>query len=258
MFIVSIDVDAGSRKLGLINKGKNDANVHKYFSEYRVGEVEESTVPMLVETFDRVEIPVTFAVRGQLTEVNGSVLEMLLDSTVKHDIGAHGYYHTEFTGLSSVEAEKELAMISTGLKKYGIVPRSFVFPRNKVAHLDLLARHGYKCYRGYGNFLKDCMYIEKTGKLYNIHPSLYLEKGARLTYLKGILDACVAKKLPFHAWFHPWSFGETKECVQKIINKVFIPFFSYAQVKRKSNLLDFETMYSAALKVENMKNDTAS
>lgn len=161
MFTVSVDVDAGSRKLGIMNKGKNDLNVNKYISEHRIGLIEENVLPILVKTFDDFDLPVTFAVRGQLTEVKESVLEVLLRSAVKHDIGAHGYYHRQFTNLSYNEAEKELNMISIGLKKYGIVPKSFVFPRNRVAYLNLLERHGYKCYRGYGDFMKDCMYIEK-------------------------------------------------------------------------------------------------
>lgn len=76
--------------------------------------------------------------------------------------------------------------------------------------------------------------------------------------MKGILDVSVAKKLPFHAWFHPWSFGETEEAAQRIINKVLTPFFNYAKRKEKSNELSFETMLSAALKVENMKNSAVS
>ena len=41
MFIISIDVDVGSRELGVINKGKNDENVSKHMGEYRVGEIDE-------------------------------------------------------------------------------------------------------------------------------------------------------------------------------------------------------------------------
>jgi peptidoglycan/xylan/chitin deacetylase (PgdA/CDA1 family) len=252
MFIVSIDVDVGSKELGVINKGENDLNVNECKSEYRIGAIEENVLPMLVETFDNFEIPVTFAVRGQLTEVNGSVLEVLLRSAVKHDIGAHGYYHKKFTDLSHGEAEEELNMISAGLKKYGVVPRSFVFPANRVAHLDVLGTHGYKCYRGDGGgFRKDSMYIEKSSAgLCNIHPSLYLDQSIKLASLKGILDVSIAKKLPFHVWFHPWSFGETKKDLQRIMKKTFVPLFSYAKRKERSGEMSFETMFSAALTVE--------
>jgi len=252
MFIISIDVDVGSRELGVINRGKNDANVHRHLTEYRVGEIDELALPLFVETFNDFEIPVTFAIRGQLTEVNGSVLELLVKSSVKHDIGAHGYYHKEFTNLSRNQAENELNMISSGMKKFGISPRSFVFPKNSVAHLDLLERYGYKCYRSYGGFMNDCMYIEKQGQLYNIHPSLYIDQGTSFTFLKKILDISIAKKLPFHIWFHLWNFGETKESVQRTINKVFIPLFKHTKKKEKSGMLTFETMLSATEKVEMM------
>lgn len=255
MFIISIDVDVGSRELGIMNRGKNDANVNKRISEYRVGELEEMALPSFVETFNDFEIPVTFAIRGQLTEVNGSILELLLKSSVKHDIGAHGYYHREFTNLSRNEAENEFNMISAGMNKFGIVPRSFVFPKNSVAHLDLLEKYGYKCYRSYGDFMNDCMYIEKQGRLYNIHPSLYIDQGASFTFLKKILDISIAKRLPFHIWFHLWNFGETKESIQRTINKVFIPLFKYAEKKKKSGMLTLETMLSATEKVEMMFSD---
>jgi peptidoglycan/xylan/chitin deacetylase (PgdA/CDA1 family) len=252
MLIISIDVDVGSRELGVINKGKNDANVHSYFSECRVGEIDERAFPLFVSTFDDFEIPVTFAMRGQLTELNYSGLELLLESSVKHDIGAHGYYHRRFTNLSHNEAENELNMISTGMKKFGIIPRSFVFPRGSVAHLNLLEKYGYLCYRGYGDFKSDRMYIEKQGQIYNVHPSLCLDQGTRPFFLKKILDISISRKLPFHVWFNLWNFGETKEEMQKLIKKVFVPLFNYAKGRERSGEVSFETMVSVVEKVEKL------
>lgn len=250
ILIISVDVDVGSRELGVINRGKNDANVNRHISEYRVGKIEEAALPLFVEIFDCFEVPVTFAVRGQLTEVNNSVIPLLLKSSVKHDIGTHGYYHRKFTNLSRNEAKNELNMISFGMKKFGIVPKSFVFPVNSVAHLDLLQKYGYKCYRGYGDFMKDCMYIEKYGRLYNIHPSLYIDRHTQFTFLKKILDISTTKKLPLHIWFHLWNFGETKGSIHRTIDKVFYPLLKYAKKKEESGSLDVETMLSATEKVK--------
>jgi len=250
MFILSIDVDVGSRELGVLNKGKNDENIVKHMSEYRVGEIDEVAFHLFFDTFNDFEIPVTFAIRGQLTEVNDSILEVLLRSSVGHDIGAHGYYHREFSNLSRNEAENELNLISEGMKKFGVIPRSFVYPRGGVAHIDLLEKYGYKCYRGVGNFMDDCMYIEKQGQLYNVHPSLYLDQSVSSIFLKKILDLAIAKKLPFHIWFHLWNFGETKESIQRTVNKVFFPLLKYVGKKERSGLLDVETMLSATAKVE--------
>lgn len=250
MFIVSIDVDVGSRKLGVINKGKNDQNIVQHMSEYRIGQIDEIAFPSFLETFNEFEIPVTFAIRGQLTEVNDSVLELLLKSPLKHDIGAHGYYHRKFTNLTQDEAENELNLVSESMKKLGITPRSFVFPAGRVAHLNLLEKHGYECYRSVGNFTKDCMNIEKQGRLYHVHPSLYLDQSMNSVLLEKILDLAIAKKLPFHIWFHLWNFGETKRSVQKTVDKVFSPLLKYVESKARSGLLDVETMLSATEKVK--------
>jgi peptidoglycan/xylan/chitin deacetylase (PgdA/CDA1 family) len=250
MFIISVDVDVGSRKLGVLNKGKNDENIVRGMSEYRVGEIDEVAFHLFLKTFNNFETPVTFAIRGQLVEVDDSILESLLKSSIEHDIGAHGYSHREFTILSRNEAENELNLISEGMKKFGIVPRSFVFPRGGLDHLDLLERYGYKCYRGVGDFMNDCMYIEKQGSLYNIHPSLYLDQSISSVFLNKIVDLAIAKKLPFHIWFHLWNFGETKESVQKTIDKIFFPLLRYVKKKERSGLLAVETMLSAADRVE--------
>lgn len=249
MFIVSIDVDVGNRELGVINKGKNDLNVHHHLSEYRIGEIEEFALPLFLDTFDNFQMPVTFAVRGQLVEIDNSSLELLIKSNIKHDIGAHGYYHKEFTSLTQNEAETELKLISTGMKKFDIIPKTFIFPRNKVSHLDLLAKYGYKCYRSAGKFRNDCMYIEQKGELFDIHPSLYLDKSKNFMFVKKIIDVAATKRLPFHIWFHLWNFGTTRKSIQRNL-KLLIPLLEYAKKKEKKEELTFETMLSAAEKIE--------
>jgi len=249
MLIVSVDVDVGNKELGIINKGKNDSNVHNYYSEYSIGEMEERALPLIIDFFNNFEIPVTFAVRGQLIEVDTSILKLMLKSPIKHDIGSHGYYHKEFTKLSHKQADNELNMISTAMKKVGITPRSFIFPKNSIAHLDLLEKYGYKCYRGYGNFMNDDMYIKKHGQLYDIHPSLYLGQGAHPIFIKQIIDISIKRRLPFHVWFHPWDLGKTKDSIRRSIKKVFFPLFGYAKKKERVDMLTFETMFSTTTKI---------
>jgi peptidoglycan/xylan/chitin deacetylase (PgdA/CDA1 family) len=245
MFITSIDVDVGNKELGIINRGQNDSNVSSRFSEYFIGEIEELALPLFVDLFNHFEIPVTFAIRGQLTEVCDPNLKCLLKSPMRHDIGAHGYYHREFRKLSLSEADRELRMIAVGMEKLGHVPESFVFPRNSIAHLDLLVKYGYKCYRGF-DF---CLQIEQKEELYDVHPSLFVDQNTSSRLLTRMLDVCTTKKLPFHVWFHLWNFGKTNEAIQKNINKLFFPIFEYAQTKVESGVLTFETMASAAKKV---------
>lgn len=252
MLIISVDIDVGSGELGVINKGRNDdAWMHSmHMSERRVGEIEEIAFPLFLEAIDHFHIPATFAVRGQLTEVDDSILKTLQESSTKHDIGAHGYYHRRFTDLPRDEAENELRMISLGMEKFGITPRSFVFPNNSVAYLDLLEKYHYTCYRSHSDFRDNRMHIEKKSGLYNIHPSLYISDGIGFGFLMKILDIAIRKSLPFHIWFHLWNFGHTKESIQKTIDKTFVRLFRYGKKKEEAGSLSFETMLSAAEKVE--------
>lgn len=254
MFIVSIDVDVGSREVGTINKGANDANIqcNGSLSEYALGEIEERAFHLFDDVFTELQLPVTFALRGQITEVDDSILAFLLKSRVNHDIGFHGYYHRKFTDLTRDQADDELSRIQAGSHKFGVTPRSFIFPKNRVAHLDLLEKYEYKCYRGYGDYKENVMYIEKEGQLYNIHPSLYLNLSVIDTPLimKKILGIAVAKKLPLHLWFHLWNFGTTDEAIAGYIDKVFLPLLRDVKRYETRGLLTVETMLSATETVE--------
>lgn len=249
MLIISIDVDVGSKRLGLLNRGMNDRYVNDRVGEYQIGAAEETALPLFITLFDSLSIPVTIALRGQLLELGKDALAPMFQTKVKHDVGLHGYSHSSFTDLSLEEAEKELKRSSVLMNQLGIVPQSFVFPRNKVAHLNLLAKYGYKCYRERGGLKSDGMYIKEINKLYDIHPSLHVGPGANHILLEKILDLGISKKLPFHVWFHLWSFGYDEELIENSIATLFLPFLRYARKKVDAGELSFETMLSSINKM---------
>lgn len=248
MLIVSVDVDVGNRNIGVINEGKNDSYVHDRFNEYTVGAIEEQVLPLVIDFFNALDIPVTFGIRGQSLEADTSFLDKMLESHVPHDIGSHSYYHRNFLNLSCDEAENDLRLVSAAMKKSKVVPRSFIFPRNGVAHLEVLRKFGYKCYRGYGDFRRDDMCINKQGELYDIHPGLYIGNAANPFLAKKIIDLAVKNKLPLHMWFHLWNLGNEEKSAIRKINRLFFPIFKQAKSKEKKGLLEFETMLSAAEK----------
>ena len=248
--VVSVDIDVGHRILGAEDNRKNNTGVHDNLTDYSIGKTEERALPLFIEFFNDLEIPVTFAVRGQLTEVNSPIIDLIKQSPVEHEIGSHGYYHREFTNLSASEVKNELELISSGMRKIGIVPKSFVFPKNKVAHLSLLEEFGYRCYRGHGNFRTDSMYIEKHNQLYNIRPSFYLGQSVSPVFLRKIVDISIQRKLPFHVWFHAWNFGDETATIRSSIARVFCPLFQYAKRKYEGDTLGFETMFSMVEKIE--------
>jgi len=265
MLITSIDIDVGIEMLGAVNGGKYDENVRgKLFNgpgtECAIGKIEEQALPLIVAFFNELQIPVTFALRGQLFEVDDSILNLIVRSSVEHEIASHSYYHSDFTKLSRNKADNELRLLSEGMRDHRITPKTFIFPRNKVNHLDLLEKYGYKCYRDYGTshpyFMQDGMYIKKHGRLFDVHPSLYFGSCAHRRNVKLIqktLDICIEKRLPFHLWFHLWDLGlDSKSIINKIKN-VFFPLFSYAKSKAKRGSLSIETMISAVEKMESAK-----
>lgn len=152
MLITSVDIDVGNKMLGILNGGKYDTNVRgmMFTSEIAIGIIEELAFPLILSLFNMVQIPVTFAIRGQLFEVDDTIFQSIVRSPIKHEIASHSYYHSDFTKLSHDCADKELKLLSEKMEQHKIKPKSFIFPRNKVNHLDLLEKYGYKCYREYG------------------------------------------------------------------------------------------------------------
>jgi peptidoglycan/xylan/chitin deacetylase (PgdA/CDA1 family) len=241
--IMSIDVDVGNPEVGVRNKGRNDRNVNDFLTERDVGKIEEEVIPLLLQAFDELEFPATFALRGQLAEVENSIFNQILESNTRHEIAAHGYFHRVFTTLSEFEADEELRMISVGMKKFGITPKSFVFPKNKVSHLELLEKYGYLSFRAEGTSFRDGLYVEKCGNLFNVHPSLFSDFYGSF-FSKKIIDLAVKYAAPLHIWFHPWNLGCSPSIAAKRITKGLMPLIQYAIKKKNQGLLKFETMYS--------------
>jgi peptidoglycan/xylan/chitin deacetylase (PgdA/CDA1 family) len=248
--IISIDVDVGCPELGIKNGGRNDRNVHDFVTENAVGKIEEQVVPLLLKAFDELEFPATFALRGQLAEVDNSIYHNILESSAQHEIAAHGYTHRVFTKLSENEAEEELRMISAGMKKFDIVSKSFVFPKNQVSHLKLLEKYGYLSFREQGGLFRDGMYVRKCGNLFDVHPSLFLDFYSSVFYEK-IINLAVKYRAPLHIWFHPcdissWNVENSSEVAAERITKVLLPLIKHARKKKKQGVMKFETMGSIA------------
>lgn len=153
----------------------------------------------LLDLFDEYEIPATWAVVGHLfldgcdgvhpdhpagrgwfsrdpggnhTEDSDwfgpDLIDAIRDSDADHDIGSHSFSHVEFGDewVSSDVAEAELRRSVDIAERHGIDIESFVFPRNNVGHLDLLAEYGFSCYRGHSpDRWYDTTSIRPLGKL---------------------------------------------------------------------------------------------
>lgn len=65
------------------------------------------------------------------------------------EVGSHSFTHPVFgdPGCSRACADSELAHAVAAADALGIRMESFVFPRNVPGHVDLLAKHGFTCWR---------------------------------------------------------------------------------------------------------------
>lgn len=76
------------------------------------------------------------------------IVEKILSSRVKHEIGYHSFSHVPFSECSQEVAEAELKRGVELARDFGIQFKSFVYPKNKIGHVEILKENGFKIYRG--------------------------------------------------------------------------------------------------------------
>lgn len=116
----------------------------------------------LLALFRRYELPVTWAFVARLLDdshgfdgLRGDrscwyapdLIEAIRDDPVEHEIATHSYGHIYF-GESSADAVRDDLMRAKSVhESHGLPFRSLVFPRNQVAHLDVVAEVGIEVFR---------------------------------------------------------------------------------------------------------------
>lgn len=76
------------------------------------------------------------------------VIERILSNSIKHEIGLHAFSHVLFSECTREVADAEVKEGIRLAKHVGIEVRSFVFPQNKIGHVDVLSENGIQIYRG--------------------------------------------------------------------------------------------------------------
>mgnify|MGYP000415602903 CR=1 FL=1 len=75
------------------------------------------------------------------------VVQTLLESRVEQEIACHSFSHVDFFQCSEEVARAEVRKCVEAAEDYGIRPVTFIFPRNHVAHLDVLREEGFRVFR---------------------------------------------------------------------------------------------------------------
>ncbi|HEY4240955.1 MAG TPA: polysaccharide deacetylase family protein [Kofleriaceae bacterium] len=124
---------------------------------------ELTIVRRLVEIFDQHEASVTWAIVGRLLERDAGAakltphgdriwfapdaIDLVRAARTAQDIGSHSYAHLYFGEATREQLAADLAAARRVHDAHGLPFTSFVFPRNQVAHLDLLREAGVRVFR---------------------------------------------------------------------------------------------------------------
>lgn len=145
------------------------------------GSRERAAIRKLLALCDEFQVPATWAIVGHLAmshdrcgedcpvhswrgryssydEIRGGrhplwygrdVVETLVAAEDRHEIAFHGFSHRPFdeASMGRHEADTEIRLWLSAFADLGPTPRSVVFPRNVVGHLDVLQDHGFVAYR---------------------------------------------------------------------------------------------------------------
>lgn len=170
------------------------------------------------------------------------IVEQIAADKIDHEIGSHSYAHIYFRASSRDAVLEDMQKARRVHEAHGLAFDSFVFPRNQVAHLDVLKEVGIKVFRTTDAGLLDWTerraprlrpvvnLAEKALGLPSAvvkprrradglveFPSstlLLARNGLRRAIhpriferkLIGALHRAVAKGAVFHLWFHPSNF----------------------------------------------------
>ncbi len=116
----------------------------------------------LIDLFDRHQVPVTWAMVAALLDEKSArgrpggtacwyapdIVERIVNAKVAHEIGSHGGRHVYFANIAEPEAREDLAFAADVHRSNGLAFESFVFPRNAIGHMDLVAEAGLRTFRG--------------------------------------------------------------------------------------------------------------
>ena len=182
------------------------------------------------------------------------LIEKIISSPTGQEIACHGFSHAGFGSYCPRSvALAELDACISAMARFGIKPKSFVFPRNDEGNFEALAEKGFQIVRSfpkrYANISLPVR--RKNDGLWYVPVSSALSRGGsrwtsdeRLARLKLFVDMAEKTRLAAHIWLHP-------SLPISDIEKILVPFLVYCADKRERRVLDIFTMEKLVQATEN-------
>ena len=154
------------------------------------------------------DFPMTFAIVGNILEKDSSYVRRIKVANRRNEIGSHSYSHKFFDRIGREEAEEEVSRSVNLLNGLGESPASFVFPRNAARYIDLLPKHGFRCFRSFHREKHELSPPRRTQGIWDLPQSLFVYNRRSPGSLVRLARIAERKGLVFHIWCHPYNWGE--------------------------------------------------
>jgi predicted deacetylase len=172
------------------------------------------------------------------------LIEEILSSPSGQEIACHGFSHLGFGRYCPKNvAMAELDACISAMARFGIKPKTFVFPGNEEGNFEALAEKGFLYFRSNPKWYAkiNLPVRRKDDGLWRVHVSSAISRGSRwtrgerLARLKLFVDIAEKTRLAAHFWLHPsMSMSEIEE--------ILFPFLLYCANKRDRGVLDIFTL----------------
>jgi peptidoglycan/xylan/chitin deacetylase (PgdA/CDA1 family) len=138
------------------------------------------------------------------------LIEQILESPVPHELGTHSFSHISFSPeLSDSElVVREIDACLGVMKRFGVQPKSLVFPFNEMgySYLRELSSANIIAVRHRDSKIR-LSYPERTEHgVYKIYESMNLRRPSYYDYLdkaKIFIRQAIKNNAAYHLWFHP-------------------------------------------------------
>lgn len=298
-FVCSIDTELAWGYAHL----EDDPSTYEHWESY--GRVRD-TVERLLALMDRYDIRATFAFVGRLlidhsnqaetsiypenpqpaaqyfTESRFSeqefldrwyapeLIQMVQGAKSEHEIGSHTFSHMieGEPGYSKSLFEQDLAAAQQHAKSLGLNLKSLIYPKNRVAHVDIAARNGFSCYRSvpvsrtanlpslprrvlqkldaYLPVPPAVSYPVKRDGIWELPATSYYRHTAgwarwqinyvRAAKLKAGIRRAASGKALFHVWFHPYDIASDPKRLLPPLERAFAEVAKLRDAGRLENL----------------------
>lgn len=197
-------------------------------------------------------------------------IEKVCASSIDHEIGSHSFSHIRFDHpyMDAHVAQFEWDTSYQVLSKFKEDVRSFVFPENRVGHVESFYKSPFSIYRSRDRYWYSSLSQQKllhfldqsiTSSPYSVSrekdthgnncvsgSQMFLAYDGvrscipdfiRFKKVKNGIDKAIESSQVFHWWFHPWNLASSPRMFE-----VFAKVLEYVAKKRDEGLLDIVTM----------------